>query len=253
MCRCEATSREHVPPRNLFPEKKDLGEEHRKDLVTVPSCELHNSAKSHEDEFLMVSLVGIIGNNSLGYRHRLTKVDRAVKRSANRLLDRVFTKKKTTYTFKLHDNKFIDVIWGTPDVKRLHRCFDHIARGIHFHHFGRRFEGTVKLLLGYLFHDESEARTWSDFIRDRSELDLVGKPRIGENPEVFYFQVTDYDEFGLFLIKLCFYGGLNVYAAFLPSASNPPNNFVALLMEKGIPTVLTLGEKSYAFNTKSET
>lgn len=253
MCDRVATSREHVPPRSLFPELRDLGRDYRKDLITVPSCDLHNMSKSRDDEFLMVSLAGIVGNNSLGYQHKLTKVDRAVRRTANRLLDNVLARRKTVQTIQLNSNKFIDVIWGTPNVARLNNCFEHIARGIYHSHFGVRFQGRVQILLGYLFHDEPDAKTWVEFIHDRSELDLQGKPCLGQNPDVFYYQVTDYDEHGLFMMRLCFYGGLNVYVAFLHSASNPPANLTMAFMGMGIKTVLTLGEKSYEFGTNSKT
>src|SRR5438876_341492 len=95
MCSSVATSREHVPPKNLFPEASDIGgKSYRVNLITVPSCDEHNTQKSHDDEFLMVSLAGIIGNNSIGYMHKLGKVDRAIRNSANRLLDRVLIEKK---------------------------------------------------------------------------------------------------------------------------------------------------------------
>lgn len=250
MCDREAISREHVPPLCLFPTAKDLVHDFRQGLITVPSCDLHNSLKSRDDEFLMVSLAGIFGNNSIGYKHRFTKVDRALRRSANRLLDQVVIKKKFVRSIQLKNNSFIDVIWGTPDIERLRVCFNHIAMGLHRHHFGRNFEGKIQLLFGYLFHDEPNARTWVKFIQDRSEIDLKDQPKIGKNPEVFYYQITDYDEHGLFMVKLCFYGGLDVYVAFLPSASNPPANLVTLLMDAGIHTVLTLGDKNYEFNLK---
>jgi hypothetical protein len=250
MCEAHATSREHVPPRSLFPENRDLGENHRKELMTVPSCDLHNSAKSREDEFLMVSLAGIIGNNSLGYRHKLTKVDRAIRRSAGRLLDSVF-KRKTLHKVQLKDNKFIDVIWGTPDIERLNKCFEHIAYGLHHFHFGKRFEGRIRIMLGYLHHETGDAKTFCEFIRDRSEIDLVGQPKVGENPAAFFFQVTDYDQFGLFMIKMCFYGGLNVYAAFVPQSTDAPTNLASVFIDSGIHTVVTLGEKTYEFNKKN--
>lgn len=252
MCEREADSREHVPPRNLFPEVRDLGRNYRKNLITVPSCELHNSSKSHDDEFLMVSLAGLVGNNSIGYQHKITKVDRALRRTANRLLDKVLIKRKFVQTVELRDNKFIEVIWGTPDVKRLNFCFDHIARGLHYHHFGSRFDGQVKVMLGYLFHDDSNAKNLVEFIRDRAEIDLTGKPCYGENPDVFNYQVTDFDEHGLFLMKLCFYGGLKVYVSFLHAASSPPHNLAFQLMGMGVETVVTLGEKTYGFNFKSK-
>ena len=67
MCGNPAITKEHVPPKCLFPEKKDIGtDKYRLDLITVPSCEKHNNLKSDDDEFLMVSLAGILGNNSIG-------------------------------------------------------------------------------------------------------------------------------------------------------------------------------------------
>jgi hypothetical protein len=133
-CASVATSREHVPPRNLFPQASESGgADHRINLITVPSCDAHNSAKSNDDEFLMVSLAGIIGNNSVGYSHRLGKVNRAILASANHVLDQVLLEKQD----------FTDVIWRTPDVRRLNRCFEHLAFGSHRHQFKRNFCGSV--------------------------------------------------------------------------------------------------------------
>jgi hypothetical protein len=126
-----------------------VGGDFRKNLITVPSCDLHNASKSRDDEFLMVSLAGIIGNNSIGYQHRFTKVDRTYRRTAFRLLDKVVIKKKSMRTIELEGNRFVEVIWGTPDVARLSTCFDHIARALHYHHVGHRFEGKVKILLWF--------------------------------------------------------------------------------------------------------
>lgn len=249
MCELQACSREHVPPRNLFPESRDVGgENYRANLITVPSCELHNSAKSHDDEFLMVSLAGIIGNNSIGYRHKLGKVDRAIRRSSNRFLDEVLLKKKEIHKIEVAENKFIDVIWGTPDVERLIKCFDHIARGLHFHHFNLPFHGRVHVHLGFLKFDEGNPQNWNQFVKRKTEMELEGKPSYGANPDVFFYQVTDKDQFGLFLFRLCFYGGLNIYAAMWPLSSSPPANLAMELMNRGIKTIITLGDEKYEFN-----
>lgn len=251
MCSSFATSREHVPPKNLFPEACEMGgTDYRINLITVPSCDEHNSAKSHDDEFLMVSLAGIIGNNSIGYMHKIGKVDRAIRLSANRLLDQILLEKTDIHRVEFGADKFIDVLWGTPDVERLHRCFEHIAYGLHQHHFRKRFCGRINVLLGYLFHKDQNTRTWCEFIRDKADIDLQGKPNIGSNQEVFYYQLSDPDQFGLFLMRLCFYGGLRVYIAFTPDGSSPPPNLAIELMSRGIKTIITSGEKSYVFDTK---
>jgi hypothetical protein len=51
MCDSPETSREHAPPLCFFPETKDVGRDLRRNLVTVPSCDVHNSKKSKDDEF----------------------------------------------------------------------------------------------------------------------------------------------------------------------------------------------------------
>lgn len=240
-----------MPPRNLFPEASESGGvDYRINLITVPSCDAHNSAKSGDDEFLMVSLAGIIGNNSIGYAHRIGKVNRAILASANHLLDQVLLKKEEIHRAEVAENTFADVIWGTPDVARLNRCFEHIAYGLHRYHFKQNFCGSVTVLLGYLREKGHNRQKFVELIRDRAELDLAGKPRIGSNPGVFYYQVSDADQFGLFMMRLCFYGGLAVYVAFKPEKSSPPPNLAHLLIERGVPTTITLGDKKYEFNPR---
>jgi len=249
MCETLATTREHVPPLNLFPERKDVeGENYRTNLITIPSCELHNLAKSQDDEFLMVSLAGIIGNNSIGYRHKFGEVDRAIRRSSNRLLDKVFIKKKELHVIELKNNKFIEVIWGTPDIERLNKCFDYIVRGLYFHHFKNAFVGNIKPMLGFIHHDENNPKNFQQFIKDKVDLELLGKERFGNNPEIFYYQITDTDQFGLRLFRLCFYGGINVYASLIPESVKESGDLGMELIKRGVKTVITLGEKTYEFN-----
>jgi hypothetical protein len=51
-CGEAATSREHVPPKGLFPQGKN------NQLITVPSCEKHNEALSDVDEKFRVFVQG---------------------------------------------------------------------------------------------------------------------------------------------------------------------------------------------------
>lgn len=49
-CGQKATSREHYPPKALFPRDSRL------QLRTVPSCELHNSARSGDDQYFLAHI-----------------------------------------------------------------------------------------------------------------------------------------------------------------------------------------------------
>lgn len=249
MCEEIASSQEHVPPRNLFPKSCDVnGVDYRKDLITVPSCQLHNSDKSHDDEFLMISLAGIIGNNSVGYIHRFGKVDRAIRRRAGSLLNAIFKKRQHIQQIEIEENKFIEIIWGTPDVERLHKCFDHIARGLFFHNFNIRFQGNTKVHLGYLHYEHPSPRNFTQFIKDKVEIELKDTLRCGANQDVFFYQFTDKDKFNFFLIRLCFYGGLNTYVAFLPDDVETPKNLAFELINRGVKTIVKLDDKQYEIN-----
>lgn len=250
MCERPSTSKEHVPPRCLFPESKDLDGDYRQDLITVPSCDEHNSGKSSDDEFLMVSLAGIIGNNSIGYAHKFSKVNRAIYRSSFAILNQAMKNQRWDIV-EFGPNKFIDVVWGTPDYDRLLACFDRIARGIHLAHFGRKFHGDSKTILGYTQVDSPNPAEIQRFIRDKVAIELDGKPRIGSNPDVFTFQFTDPDQFGLYLVHLQFYVGLDIYVGLIPHDCQMPENFAMQLIERGIETTITLGDNEYRFNADS--
>jgi hypothetical protein len=87
MCGQPATSREHIPPACLFPEEKDIKTSiFRNNLITVPSCNEHNSKKSKDDEFLMGCMAGIVGNNVIGFFHAHTKVKRAIERNGKEFI-----------------------------------------------------------------------------------------------------------------------------------------------------------------------
>lgn len=252
-CNRPGTTDEHVPPRAIFPAQKDFPREnHRLDLITVPSCTEHNSGKSDDDEFLLISLAGIIGNNSIGYRQQRTKVDRALRRSSYRLLDKVFIADRRHGRIEISNNKFIDVIVGTPDADRLAQCFDRIVRGLHYHHFGKKLIGETKPFLGFLLHKSVSARNFQKFIKRRADLELAARPKYGRNQAVFYYQMTEPDQFGAFLFHLCFYGAVSVHVAVLLEGNPRPYHRGIDLMNRGIRTVLTLGDESYEINGEAD-
>lgn len=249
-CAAPATTKEHVPPKCLFPVAKDVsGQDYRKELITVPSCQKHNCDKSHDDEFLMVSIAGIVGNNSIGYMHKMGKVNRAIKRSSEKLLESAFTKKKK-YLLKNGKNKYLEIIWGTPDLDRLNQCFSNIAYGLHFKHFTKVFSGRTRVLLGYLNSKNQNHNSFVNFIKDKTEIEVKNQKKFGSNPDIFHYQFTKPDEFGVFLVRLCFYGGIVIYVSFIPSEAKIPHHLAFELINSGIETRIELGEKTYFLNQK---
>ncbi|AZZ78153.1 hypothetical protein CCX46_24415 [Pseudomonas sp. RU47] len=250
MCDKPGTTVEHVPPKCLFPELKDAGVNFRLNLITVPSCEEHNCKKSVDDEFLMVSIAGILGNNSIGFEHYNGKIQRSLKRTSYKLLEKVFLKKRLVRLGS--ENKFIDILWGTPDYKRLIDCFTHIAYGIHRHHFKANFIGSTKAYLGFLHTNVPNPKAFKAFIKEKASLELADKTKYGDNPGVFYYQYTEPDMFGIFLVRLCFYQNVDVYVAYMPSTAEKPFHLGFELMNLGYRTIITLGDKEFEFNSGSD-
>jgi hypothetical protein len=139
MCESPATTREHVPPKCFFPKSKDtpLGEDLRFNLITVPSCEEHNSAKSKDDEYLCFVVAFHFENNPVGAHSSAVRFLRAVKERQS--------------IIHILKNPFAVIVNGLPtigfhvDPSRVDRVFDHIARGLAFHHYGHKYTGPVKL------------------------------------------------------------------------------------------------------------
>lgn len=63
MCDQLATTVEHAPAKCFFPKG------YRKDLITVPSCTIHNNETSKDDEYVRGVIVSCSGNNSIALSH----------------------------------------------------------------------------------------------------------------------------------------------------------------------------------------
>lgn len=102
----------------------------RERLITVPSCDEHNIRKSNLDEYLMVTLSGKVGNNSLAYLQTQTKIDRSVKRNSE-LFDI-----EEREVLKIKD-KELPVLWINVDNHKLSHSFESIARGLYYHEYNK--------------------------------------------------------------------------------------------------------------------
>ncbi|MCP4550372.1 MAG: hypothetical protein GY835_28260 [bacterium] len=229
-CGRPATSKEHVPPRCLFPEEKDTGGvDFRVNLFTVPACDRHNSEKARDDEFLLANLAPIVGNNKLALHHTYTKLARAIEHTGGELQS-IAVKEPRAFFAVDEDGKTYPVIGGKPDMPRLTDCFNKIARGIYFLEKGEPFDGECKFIPGYIsfFHQVEESdKAEREGPRDVELSKTVGRsmlkreleeiPVRGSNPEVFTYQFGNVDQFGLIPLLMTFYESAEVMGAYQPS------------------------------------
>lgn len=249
MCDQIASSKEHVPPACLFPEEKDIKTSiFRNNLITVPSCDKHNSGKSKDDEFLMACLAGIVGNNVIGFFHTHTKVKRMLERNGKQFVH-VLMKEAQSLTIQDQKGVKFPVIVGRPDFNRLEESFKHIACGLYYHKFGHRFDGECFVLLDFVTYEDEKQEKFKLLCRKRVEAEPK-KPKIeGSNPEIFKFSFFEPDEFGLIGLSMAFYEGAKVFVSFKSKNAKEPFYLPMEFINSGIKTHITFDDGTeFVFN-----
>ena len=190
MCDQPMTSSEHVPPKCIFPEQKDSGGvDYRKNMIVVPSCDLHNSAKSKEDEFFLLYMAANAYANDVGALHQNTKMARILERSPH-----VFAMLMATATpavAKDAGGNLRETCNFHIDIDRFMGQFDYIARGIYFHHFSKKALQQVSVIpYQGLVAVNNEANVFVAKVRNTLKGVFDDLACHGFNPDVFYYQVA---------------------------------------------------------------
>ena len=142
MCGRPATSSEHAPPLCIFPERKDTSEgtDYRRNLVTVPSCDEHNSKKSRDDEYLLFALAGSYTSSNVGLTQFTTKVKRAFEYRPSKADD--FTRRSAPVRLRRPEQvEWEDGLQVIVHGDRIDAVLMNCARALYFHETGRKFLG----------------------------------------------------------------------------------------------------------------
>lgn len=213
-CGNDAATVEHVPPRGIFPRVKDTpdGRDYRRNLITVPSCELHNTEKSKEDEYLLYVLVMSLPSNAIAKQQFLTKVQRALLRRP-KLINRLLSETQGVIIHDTVAGTWHNSIAFKPEERRLLSMFTHIAKGVYFHEHRLPWLGDVRIISEFIlsFNDTGA----NDRMAAASEMlnsYLKDEVIVGANPDVFSYQrksILDH-----WILRMCFYGNTKVTAIF---------------------------------------
>lgn len=219
MCSQPKTSVEHVPPRCLFPQKKDLpdGLDLRKQLITVPSCDLHNSQKSKDDEYLLYTLLLNIPNNQTAENYFFKKALRAIERNPSLIQGITKTNLPVTavdnVTGKMHRTIAVQI-----DAERLHESLQSMGYALYYHHFRKPWPGTVQAYPHFLIHltepDARELNALNERMQQCTELLMEKRERFGENPDVFCYQLADENGSVKMIMYLRIYEGSRITLMF---------------------------------------
>lgn len=218
ICGALASSREHVPPQCIFPEGKDAGIDLRRNLVTVPSCEIHNQHKSHDDEYLLFALTMSITNNKTAMTQMQKKIVRSITRNPRRFHE--FAKDPRRVFAVESGGPAIDTLMVRIDTKRFMTSLDWIARGLYRHHFSTRFIGKCSLLTDFILYAETPNAVRNNDLQYaatqyvRPHFDALVQE--GENPDVFQYCFDKPDQNGLIAMRMTFFRGSRIYVTYHP-------------------------------------
>lgn len=214
-CGNKSSTIEHVPPKSLFPESKDLEDEfHRKNLITVPSCKEHNTSKSSDDEFLMIYLGSSLNLNETGKKHFETKLSRAWKRKNPNYISQILENPIEIGSSRISDDVELKTFTGKPNIVRFNRCMDSICRALYFHNFGFIFRGEIRIVNNIMFSGNAKYDSQHIFISNLFDLLPRKGPITGDNPEVFTYQFSELDDKKDSSIRLKFYMQIEVLGTF---------------------------------------
>jgi hypothetical protein len=225
MCENKATSKEHVPPQCLFPEAKDLppGVNLRKNLITVPSCDEHNSNKSKDDEYLRFCLSLNIANNDTAFSHFASKITRAMKLNP-KTFEMFIRTKKPVIVIDNESEEASNTYMIKINTSRIQRSLDQIARALYFKHYRRKFDGKCIILYDFaLYHGGADDAKKNAFLQNalKQMKEYFDKMKhTGDNPEVFKYVLQEVDKGNV--LGMRFYGGSNIVVAFIFEKYYPP-------------------------------
>lgn len=208
-----------MPPRGLFPKSKDLppGFDLRKQLITVPACDVHNTEKSLDDEYLTYTLVFGIQNNATATDQIKTKIMRALGDNPG-VAKLIAQHHRPVCAENTISGKVEDTLALRVDKLRVHQALDHIGRALHFHRFNAKWTGEVQVIPLFLlafdgvapeaFNEnlESMCKTVEELLSDQAEH--------GANPEVFKYKVANLGPQIPVFMLLTFYEGSKVVLLF---------------------------------------
>lgn len=218
-CPKPPTTSEHVPPKCLFPERKDTpgGIDLRRNLITIPSCDEHNMRKSGDDEYLMHILNSNLLSNEVAGEQVRTKIFRSIERRPA-LFQSIFKDKEPLLVKDGRTGEVYETVEGTLDGNRLERVLAHIARGIYFHHYRKRWDCGLRVFPEFsAFPYEANAAEINSnamTVVACAELLFAKVDCYGDNPDVFSYQFLETNEFK-YILRLSFYEGTKVTVHFL--------------------------------------
>lgn len=210
-CKKKATTKEHVPPKGLFPKGIYQSVEYRKHLVTVPCCKFHNSQKSRDDEYFKNVINCHFGSNGPAQDYYLDKFN-----SSEGAVGSAISFIKQTKNIKpiiAHNQKTGRIYQSAQfdvDFERLHSWITKIVQAIYYYDNQKHLTNKIEIF-GYSLMYNTPKENEKHEVNKQIILQLFKKynPKVrGSHPHIFFYQVLGNDQ--EFACKLTFSKGFTM-------------------------------------------
>ncbi len=194
LCGDTAESVEHCPPKCFFPKG------HRNNIITVPSCSVHNQETSLDDEYARLIITMNCNNNTISFDLFKDKVLKSIQR--NPALRNLI---KLT---KLEEISKIQI-----DRKRLEKEMTKIAYALYYYEKKTTWNKELIVAFRDLVRDDNTQDELGELIEqtEKRHTDCGYQYKYsGDNPDVFkyvFFEANNDDV----ILKMVFYEGFDVW------------------------------------------
>lgn len=185
------TSKEHVPPFTFFPKG------HRENLMTVPSCLVHNNNLSYLDEKFQF-FIKAFKTNEIAIDDLNTRVKRGFER-----------KEKQSFVRSLEENSKSGTIDGKPhwflplEQNEAELFIEKIVRGLYFYHKEKPAKGIIQSISKRIIYENGvNTIAGVDFLKEDLNSDILSNGDY-KNPKVFKYQYLDFRD--MFVVFMQFY------------------------------------------------
>ena len=204
----DSNVREHVPPFGFFPKGM------REQLITVPSCEEHNTQQSLLDERFQL-YIKAIGSNQVAVDDFKDRVVRAL----NKEEKKKFVESLSKSSF-YHDVEGERRLLFKIDTEYTEKFVEKIIRGLYFYHNGSPAQGKILSFSLQFYNPELDYESIFNLLLDdlRSDHMIEGYYK---NPDVFRYRYINLSEFNAFIVVLNFYKGVEFIGWVLPKVIPP--------------------------------
>lgn len=233
-CSQLAVSWEHAPPKGFYPRRQEVygvpkEKDYRRGLITVPSCDDHNTAKSGDDNFVQAAIIvfaAIYGNHfdQIEPHPFALKAIRRVQNGPR--LRRVLIEDADIVS-----TPYGEMIAVKPEVNTIRRTLELTARALYYHEhdYRRRWPDACVVDSPHFVMSDLSAGPRSHVV-DYMLTAFTGMYRAGHkefelkgpHPDAFAYQFLERDE--VCLMRMTFYGGFHfvAYSEKLPAPTSVP-------------------------------